>query len=167
MPHAMKLPSPRRLLARATAFLAPVAEIRTEAFIAAPPALVWRLLTDAREHQGWNPNMDRVEGEFVEGARLRLVMKTPAGRRITFRPRILTARPGQELRWLGRLGLPGLFDGEHRFTLHAEAGGTRLVHGERFRGVLLWVMNVRQFEPGFAAANAGLKRRAEALARNP
>ncbi|MFN7003616.1 MAG: SRPBCC domain-containing protein, partial [Roseinatronobacter sp.] len=60
-----------------------------------------------------------------------------------------------------RLGLPRLFDGEHYFLLFAEDGGTRLVHGERFHGLLLWFVDVQQFRPGFEAANEGLKARAE------
>ena len=84
---------------------------------------------------------------------------------MTFHPRVLVAEPGQELRWLGRLGVPRLFDGEHYFRLIPEGDGTRLIHGERFRGLLLWVMDVRQFRPSFECANAALKTRAEADAR--
>jgi len=36
---------------------------------------------------------------------------------MTFRPTILKAEPERELRWLGRLLLPGLFDGEHVFEI--------------------------------------------------
>jgi hypothetical protein len=66
---------------------------------------------------------------------------------------------------LGRLGLPRLFDGEHYFLLEAEHGGTRLVQGERFCGVLLWVMDVQRFRADFERANEALKVRAEAQAR--
>ena len=34
-----------------------------------------------------------------------------------FKPRVLKAEPNRELRWLGHLGIPGLFDGEHIFTI--------------------------------------------------
>lgn len=142
---------------------APRDRFETEIFIAAPPETVWSLLTDPVEHAGWNPTMRSVAGRFAPGERLRLEMLTPSGGTITFRPRVLAADPERELRWLGRLGLPRLFDGEHYFRLVAEDGGTRLIHGEHFRGLLLWVMDVHQFRPAFEAANAGLKGRAEAL----
>lgn len=141
---------------------APRDGFETEIFIAAPPRTVWALLTDAEEHADWNPGMRAVEGRFVPGERLRLTMQTPSGGSITFSPRVLVADAGRELRWLGRLGVPRLFDGEHYFTLHAEGEGTRLIHGEHFRGVALWFMDVQQFRPAFVAANEGLKRRAEA-----
>ncbi|NYS25999.1 hypothetical protein HUK65_13470 [Rhodobacteraceae bacterium 2376] len=81
------------------------------------------------------------------------------------RPRVLVAHPGRELRWLGRLGLPRLFDGEHYFRLIPEAGGTWLIQGERFHGLLLWAMDVQQFRAGFEPGNAALKARAECSER--
>jgi len=142
---------------------APRDGFETDIFIAAPPETVWALLTDPAEHQGWNPGMRRVEGRFAQGERLRLTMETPSGGSMTFRPEVLVAVPERELRWLGRLGLPRVFDGEHYFTLIGENGGTRLIHGEAFRGLLLWFMDVQQFRPVFEAANEGLKQRAEAV----
>lgn len=140
---------------------APRDGFETEIFIAAPPERVWSLLTDPVEHESWNPGMLGVEGRFAVGERLQLRMRTPSGGAMTFRPRILEAEPGRSLRWLGRLGLPRLFDGEHYFHLIAEDGGTRLIHGERFRGLLLWFMDIHQFRASFEAANEGLKQRAE------
>lgn len=143
--------------------LAPRDGFETEIFIAAPPETVWSLLADAQEHAAWNPAMHAVEGRFASGERLRLDMRTPSGGIMTFRPHVLVADAPRELRWLGRLGLPRLFDGEHYFNLVPENGGTRLIHGENFRGLLLWVMDVHQFRASFEAANEGLKARAEAL----
>jgi hypothetical protein len=142
---------------------APRDGFETEIFIAAPPETVWSLLTDPVEHAAWNPTMRAVAGRFMAGERLRLEMLTPSGRAMTFRPRVLLADPGRELRWLGRLGMPRLFDGEHYFRLVPENGGTRLIHGERFRGLVLWVMDIHQFRPAFEAANEGLRKRAESL----
>jgi hypothetical protein len=36
---------------------------------------------------------------------------------MTFRPTVLNAETNRELRWLGHLLAPGLFDGEHSFTI--------------------------------------------------
>lgn len=141
--------------------LAPRDGFETEIFIAAPPETVWALLTDPAEHEAWSPNMHRVEGRFAEGQQVSLTMGTPSGGTITFHPEVLVADPGRELRWLGRLYLPRLFDGEHYFLIMAENDGTRLIQGERFRGILLWGMDVEPFRVEFARANEGLKARAE------
>lgn len=148
----------------AALLLAPRDGFETRAFIDAPPALVWALLSDPAEHQAWNPTLRRIEGRFAAGERLRLTMATPTGGAITVQPEVLVADPGRELRWRGRLGLPRILDGEHYFRLAAENGGTRLIQGERFRGVLLWVMDVEPIRAGFERANAALKARAEARA---
>jgi hypothetical protein len=69
------------------------------------------------------------------------------------------------LRWLGRLGLPGLLDGEHSFRLDpAGEGRTRFVQSERFTGLLVrfFGKTLAQTERGFAQMNEALKRRAEA-----
>ena len=42
---------------------------------------------------------------------------------MTMHPTVPVAEPGRELRWLGRLGLPGVFDGEHRFEIHETEPG--------------------------------------------
>lgn len=152
--------------ALAMAFVrAPRAGFETHVFIDAAPEAVWALLTDPAEHQAWNPNIHCIAGRFVAGERVRLTMGKPSGGEITFHPRVLVARPGRELRWLGRLGLPRLFDGEHYFLLSPEGRGTRLVQGERFCGLLLWVMDVQRFRADFERANEALKARAEALVR--
>jgi hypothetical protein len=160
---ALLLTASALALGLAAAFaLAPRDDFETEIFINAPPARVWALLTDPIAHAGWNPMMQTVEGSFTPGDHVRLTMLTPSGGTMAFRPRVLVADPGRELRWLGRLGLPRLFDGEHFFRLIREEGGTRLIHGESFCGVLLWAMDVQQFRAGFEAGNAVLKAMAEA-----
>jgi hypothetical protein len=91
---------------------------------------------------------------------------TPRGdKRFMFRPKVLAATPGRELRWLGRVGLPGIFDGEHRFLLRPNpSGGTTLEHAERFSGVLVPFFGkmLSDTEAAFARFNRELKQRAEA-----
>lgn len=84
---------------------------------------------------------------------------------MTFRPKVLVAEPNTELRWLGRLLIPGLFDGEHYFRLSSLGSNrTRLVHGERFSGVLVPFAKSSlesATRAGFEAMNKALKARAE------
>lgn len=78
-----------------------------------------------------------------------------------FRPTVLVARAGQELRWRGRVLLPRLFDAEHYFLLRPEGTATIFTQGEHVRGVALWFFDVAELVPGFQAMNAALKARAE------
>src|SRR5213078_1831817 len=53
------------------------------------------------------------------GARLDVLLGDHGTRPMRFRPKVLKVVPNRELRWLGRLALPRLFDGEHIFELEA------------------------------------------------
>ncbi len=35
---------------------------------------------------------------------------------MTFRPKVQEVRPGMLLRWIGRLIVPGIFDGTHQWS---------------------------------------------------
>ena len=66
---------------------------------------------------------------------------------------------------LGRLGIPGIFDGRHHFSLTPTDRGTHLEQSETFTGILtalLLRMVGEDTENGFRAMNEALKARAEA-----
>ena len=137
--------------------------IDTAVSIAAPPARVWQVLTDFARYPEWNPFIRAIEGRAEAGARLKVEIEA-AGKRHVFRPLVLQATEGRCLRWLGRVGFPGLFDGEHDFFLEAEGAGTRLRQEESFQGFLvplLWRDVGPATQAGFEAMNAALKARAE------
>ncbi len=140
-------------------------EIVTAIDVAAAPDIVWKILTDFGSYPEWNPFIPEVVGAAVEGTRLAVRIEPPGGKAMTFRPTILrVAQPG-ELRWLGRLLLPGLFDGEHIFQIEETAdGGVRLHHREQFSGLLVplfWNAMSGPTQKGFEAMNTALKERAE------
>ena len=87
---------------------------------------------------------------------------------MSFEPTVLVADTARELRWLGRVGLPRIFDGEHSFTLEPRGrDGVRLVHAECFRGLLvpfLWRGLDTDTRSGFEQMNQALKKRAESSA---
>jgi hypothetical protein len=142
-----------------------VREIRTEIDLAAPAERVWQILTDFARYGEWNPVMPAISGEVRAGARL-IVAITPAERRaVTFYPTVLAAEPPRELRWRGRLFVPGLFDGEHSFTIEPwSEQQIRFVQREVFRGLLVPLVARAMEGPtrrGFEAMNRALKARAE------
>ena len=150
------------------------ATISTTIDIEASPQAVWGVLADFAAYERWNPFLDRAEGRAEVGAKLVMHLNPEGGRGMTFKPTVLAAAPGQELRWLGRLGPGGLLDGEHSFVLVPNPdGSTRLVHGERFSGILFTVAKgllggtLKRTHAGFEALNHALKRRVETTAELP
>lgn len=138
--------------------------VSTTTNIAAPPARVWEVLTDFPSHPMWNPFIRSISGPLKVGERLAIQVQPPGGKVMSFRPKVLVAEPERELRWKGRLLVPGLFDGEHVFRLEPNAHGTRFHHGENFSGLLVALMPASSFEKikrGFDAMNDALKKRVE------
>ncbi len=134
--------------------------------IEATPQRVWAILTDLAAYPQWNPFIRQASGQLSEGATLTLRMVPAQGRAMTFRPTVLAAQPGERLRWIGRMIMPGIFDGTHEFALEDLGGHTRLTQSETFRGLLVPLARktISQTENDFHALNQALKRRAEHLA---
>jgi len=140
-------------------------QIRTEIEIRATPERVWEVLTDFASYPRWNPFMTQVRGTARPGERLVIRMQPAAGRAVTFRPTVLDADPGRRLRWIGRLGMPGIFDGEHTFAIEPRGDGhVRLTQQEDYRGLLVPFLARsldRRTLPAFERMNQALKRNAE------
>jgi hypothetical protein len=136
--------------------------IRTEIDIDAPPAAVWAALTDFASYPAWNPFIPEASGVVAAGEILTLRMVSD-GRSRTFTPEVLAVRENAELRWLGVLRWRWLFSAEHLFSLSPTSNGTRLVHAERFDGVLVPLLRkmITQAERDFRSFNAALKERVE------
>ncbi|MEV6947380.1 SRPBCC domain-containing protein [Streptomyces sp. NPDC051172] len=141
--------------------------------IKAEPEQVWRVLTDFSAYPQWNPFMTKAEitsddGRLRAGARMRNRLEQPSGTS-TFNPEVLVARPGRELRWLGKLGPGWLVDGEHRFLIErAGPGIVRLTQSESFSGALVPIAESKlrhETLPQFRAMNTALKKRVESAPR--
>jgi len=145
------------------------ASIDTAIDIAATPAHVWSILTDFAAYPEWNPFIVRVAGYPRVGERLVVTIQPPGRKAMMFRPVVLAATPEVELRWRGRLLMPGLFDGEHLFRLSPAGGGCRLEHSEVFTGLLSGLLGgtLPATRRGFIAMNEALKTRAEGIAATP
>ena len=134
--------------------------------IAAAVDTVWEVLTDFAHCEQWNPFM-RIEGVAEAGTKLTVHMSANGEHGMTFRPTVLSAIPGRELRWLGKLGLHGIVDGEHYFILTPnEDGTTHLDHGERFSGILVALAKGSagtNNNSGYDAFSQALKQRAESV----
>ncbi|TMR09128.1 SRPBCC domain-containing protein [Nonomuraea turkmeniaca] len=138
--------------------------ISTAIDIQASPEQVWAVLVDFAGYAAWNPFIREGSGEAIVGGKLTLRMYPENGRPMTFKPEVLAAEPGKVLRWVGRLIVPGLFDGTHEFTLRATPdGGTHLVQSESFKGLLVPFLGkmIEGTQRNFANLNEALKKRVE------
>lgn len=140
-------------------------ELYTEIKIAASANRLWAILTDFARFPDWNPFIRGIRGLPEIGARLVVSIEPPGGRPMQFRPVVVTARPNSEFAWIGRVGIPGLFDGEHSFRIEPLADGrVNFVHRETLTGVLvpfIWPLLKGRLRAGFEAMNEALRDRAQ------
>jgi hypothetical protein len=133
--------------------------------IDAPASLVWEILVDFDAFPTWNPFITSAEGTVQVGGRLTLQMQPVGGSSVTLRPTVVEVVKGRRLRWQGRLGVRGLFDGDHLFIVEPRgASESRLVQQEQFNGLLVPFFQRaldRGTLPAFHAMNAALRDRAE------
>lgn len=136
--------------------------IETNVHIEAAPEQVWRVLVDFAAYRAWSPHLT-VTGRPERGQRLRVTAAAPGKEGMRFTPRVLAAEPGRVLRWRGRLLVRGLCDGVHEFVLSPQGVGTRLVHAEDFRGLLVPFLGgvLEQTERHMQEQNQALKRHVE------
>ena len=140
-------------------------ELCTEIEIQASDTRVWQLLTDFANFPKWNPFIRQAKGEVKVGAQLVIHVQPSGASGMTFKPVVLKVEPNRELRWLGHLLMPGLFDGEHTFTIETlEANRLRFTQREVFTGLLvpLFARSLNSdTQRGFEEMNQALKSRAE------
>jgi hypothetical protein len=112
-----------------------------------------------------NPFIPSITGEVAVGNTITVRLEPPGARGMTIRPKVLAFEPNKELRWLGHLFFPGLFDGEHTFELIARGDGTTTFRQtEKFSGILVPLLRKMLDENtanGFNLMNRKLKESAE------
>lgn len=142
----------------------PRTELRTEVEIDAPVTHVYRVLTDFRHYEEWNPLIPSIVGNLALGEKLSLELSLPEGKTYLLSPRVLQVTENAELRWSSNFWLPALLEAEHFFLLSAAGEAkTRLVQGQNFSGFLLRFAGqaLTQTARGFVYMNQALKKRSE------
>jgi hypothetical protein len=125
-------------LRRAQSIVPVMKELRSEVEIHASAERVWHILTDFASFAQWNPFIRRVSGEATAGQRLEVHIQPAGARGMMLHPTVVKTEPNGELRWLEPRRLPGLFDGEHIFTIEPLGENrVRFTQSEIFTGVLV------------------------------
>jgi hypothetical protein len=138
--------------------------IQTEILINTDITKVWDVLMNFDNYPKWNPFITSISGESKLGSRLTVSIKPPGGNGMTFKPNILTLEANKEFRWKGKLGINGIFDGEHYFILEVlENDKTKFIQGEKFSGLLVPLVGkmLDKTQKGFEAMNEKLKEMTE------
>lgn len=108
--------------------------IRTSLLLDAPIADVWAVLSDVPGWAAWTSVMTRVRGEPRVGGRISFRIAIPGLPTLPIDATYTVASPERGLAWRG--GIPGVLVGVHAMALERAGDGTRVLHHERFTGLL-------------------------------
>lgn len=140
-----------------------IVEITASTDIDAPAAEVWAVLTNTDDYPRWNPFVRALTGSLVLGERLEVTLQPDGRKATTMKPEVVAVEDGRAFEWLGRVGVPGVLDGRHRFEVQpAGADRSRLVQYERLSGALVpafRTMLTRDTPKAFVAMNEALAER--------
>jgi hypothetical protein len=128
--------------------------------IAAPPARIWALLTDAAAFPTWNSTVTSLKGTIALGQQLEL--KVPLDPKRTFKPKVTRLEVNRAMEWSD--GMAPMFKGVRQFVLTPKGDGvTEFAMTEVFSGVMLPLIkgSLPDFGPAFETYAADLKRAAE------
>jgi len=139
--------------------------LETEITINASPEVVWDILLDHNAYPDWNPFITQISGPTEPGENLLVNITPPESKSMEFKPLVLKNDKEKEFRWVGKLLVKGIFDGEHYFLLEPVGNNeTRFTQGENFTGILSGLMMKmigKNTKVGFESMNEALKNQAE------
>ena len=139
--------------------------LETEITINASPEAVWDILLDHSAYPDWNPFITQISGPTQPGENLIVIITPPDSKPMEFKPLVLANEKEKEFRWIGKLFVKGIFDGEHYFLLEPVGPDeTRFTQGENFSGILSGIMMKmigKNTKVGFESMNEALKKQAE------
>lgn len=143
-------------------------EIVTEIEIDAPPPAVWAVVREFDRYPEWNPSAEAV-GVGASSERYEITITLPGSGSRTTVPTVVVDDEPRELRWRGRLYVPGVIASGHRLVLDPLDDGerTRVTNAVTFEGLLAGVVVRRtgdELAASFERMNEALKDRVESEA---
>jgi len=139
-------------------------ELHTEIEIQASPERVWQALMNLDKYPEWNPFIHHAVGKAKVGEKVDITFRS-GSKEMTLHCTVIKVEPNRELCWKYHVILPGLFRGEHSFTIEPMgANKVRFIDREIFNGLLV-PLQAKDIDTnsrhGFEEMDKALKARAE------
>ena len=117
-------------------------EIKTEIEIAAPPEKVWEALSDINTWQDWSPIINKSSGVAQVGSKVDITMmgKEKGQDGPQYSPEITQLEEAKYFHWRAKMMAGFIFTNDKVFELEKTATGTKLIHKELFKGLMLPLM---------------------------
>lgn len=131
--------------------------VHAEILIPAYTSEVWDVLMDQEAYPAWNPVLIPVQGKLEEGSRLKYEFHQNESSVSILSARVKKVLEYELLNQAG--GIPGILSFDHKYTLERQAGGTRVIIHEDYRGIWVLFWNPRPVEDAYDRMAKALKDR--------
>lgn len=112
-------------------------EITTEILINASPEKVWSILLDFSHWKDWNPIIASAEGKAELDSQVAIIMKGKNGKSAQkYSAKITRLEAPHSFCWTAKMGPSFLFTNQKAFEFQKTNQGTRLIHREKYSGVM-------------------------------
>jgi len=116
-------------------------EIRAEIEIEAPIEKVWKIVTDIDNWQEWSPIINQASGVASLGSKLSITMASEDGKGgkdgPKYTPVVTIFEEPKLFRWRAKMMSEFIFTNDKVFELEKTNSGTRIIHKELFKGMLI------------------------------
>jgi len=143
-------------------------EIRTEIEIKAPIEKVWSTVTDIDNWNEWSPIINQASGIASRGSELSITMVSEEGKGgkdgPKYMPIVTIFQEPKLFRWRATMMSGFIFTNDKVFELEKTSSGTRLIHKELFKGMLVpffWSKLNSHVPSMLNSMNAALKEKVE------
>lgn len=118
--------------------------VTTEIEIAASPEQVWKTVSNIDNWKNWSPIIEDSQGTPSPGAKLMITMVGDEGKNgkpgPSYEPVITVFEPSKNLSWSANMGANFIMTNGKIMKLEATNSGTKLIHKETFRGMMVPMM---------------------------
>ena len=133
--------------------------VHNEIIIYEDPEKVWEVLTETDIYKEWNPVMELLEGNLIEGNKVKYRFTQDEENIIDISTRVKKIIPNKLLNQVG--GIPFVIKFDHTYVLEKKEQGTKLTIHEDYNGVYVNFWNPKPVELAYKRLNESIKKRLE------
>lgn len=138
--------------------------VHHEVVVNAPASAVWKALRNTKDYPDWNPVMEVVAGQVIEGQEVTYAFTQSPGQTTEIKAQVKQVLDQQRLAQAG--GIIGVLTFDHSYTLEAQGERCKVIIHEDYRGIGVHFWNPAPVEQAYGRLNQALRERAEDLHRN-
>ena len=133
--------------------------VHNEVIIHSKPEIVWNVIIDMKEYPNWNPVIRLLEGEVIEGNKVKYGLTQDEKKEIEIRATVVQLTEGKLLNQKG--GNPLIFSFNYTYRLEKINESVKVTIHEEYSGIAVNFWNTKPIENAYERLNNALKERCE------